>query len=166
MRTLSTIGYEGAQIDAFVYTLGAADVELVIDVRDVASSRRPGFSKTALQNHLALAGIGYVHLRNLGDPKEGRDAARRGDYSAFEHIFRAHLASDPAQLHLREAARIASDASAVLLCYERDPKHCHRTIVAKEMAEQSPFAIRHLGVQSERRIVVAKAIEGEFVRVR
>jgi len=166
MKALSTIGYEGAQIDAFVYTLGAAGVELVIDVRDVASSRRPGFSKNAFREHLALAGIEYVHLRNLGDPKEGREAMRRGDHVAFERIFRTHLASDVAQGQLDEAIRIASENSVVLLCYERDPKHCHRSIVANEMAQQSAFAIRHLGVQSERRIATAKATASENVRVR
>lgn len=166
MKTVSTIGYEGAGAAAFVCTLGAAGVELVLDIREIAGSRRPGFSKNALREHLALAGIGYIHFRNLGDPKEGREAARRGDYATFQRVFSAHLASKSAQAELAEAVRLASVSSVALLCYERDPKECHRSIVAKAMAEQSAFVIRHLGVQSERRIKTAKAPEDEFVRVR
>jgi uncharacterized protein (DUF488 family) len=166
MRTISTIGYEGAHIDAFVYTLGAAGVDFVVDVREVAASRRPGFSKNSLRQHLSLAGIEYTHLRDLGDPKEGREAMRRGDRATFEQIFLDRLHTTAAQAQLVEAIELASKHSIALLCYERDPKSCHRTIVATSMKEQSSFAIRHLGVQSQRRIVDAKANNGEFVRVR
>lgn len=166
MQTVCTIGYEGAQVDAFVYSLGAASVDLVIDIREVAASRRPGFSKNVLRENLALAGIQYTHLRGLGDPKEGRDAARRGDYSDFERVYFAHLASDTAQDELGQAIRLASENSVALLCYERDPKHCHRSIVAAAMAKQNAFAIRHLGVQFGRRIPVAKATEIEPIPVR
>jgi uncharacterized protein (DUF488 family) len=166
MRTVSTIGYEGAHIDAFVCTLGLADVDLVLDIREIAASRRPGFSKNALQRHLSLADIDYIHLRNLGDPKAGREAMRRGDYSEFQRIFYDQLHSEAAQSELQEAIELASKHSVVLLCYERDPKFCHRRIVAAEMKKRGSFAIRHLGVQCLRRIVDAKANAGEFIRVR
>lgn len=166
MRTLCTIGYEGAQVEAFVYTLAAAGVDLVLDIRNVAGSRRPGFSKNALRENLALAQIQYVHLRNLGDPKEGREAARRGDYVEFRRVFSNQLATVAAQEDLAEAIRLASGHSIALLCYERDPKHCHRSIVAKTMTKQNAFAIRHLGVQSERRISDAKVSEVESIQVR
>lgn len=166
MRTISTIGYEGANVDAFVYTLGVAGVDLVVDIREVAASRRPGFSKQALQKNLALADIGYVHLRSLGDPKEGREAMRRGDLAGFQRIFMSRLSSDAAQLQLEEAVTLAANHSISLLCYERDPKFCHRSIVAAAMKEHGAFTIRHLGVQPPRRIVDAKANSGEFVRVR
>jgi uncharacterized protein (DUF488 family) len=77
MRTLFTIGYEGASLSDFIVTLQNSGVERLLDVREVAQSRRPGFSKTALSTALAEADIGYTHLRQLGDPKAGRDAARR-----------------------------------------------------------------------------------------
>jgi uncharacterized protein (DUF488 family) len=166
MRTISTIGYEGAQIDAFVYTLGVAGVDFVVDVREVAGSRRPGFSKNSLRQHLSLAGIEYIHLRDLGDPKEGREAMRRGDRATFERIFMDRLQTAAARTQLDEAIELASKHSIALLCYERDPRSCHRTIVAAKMKEQTSFAVRHLGVQSNRRIVDAKANNGEFVRVR
>jgi uncharacterized protein (DUF488 family) len=166
MRTICTIGYEGASIDAFVCTLGLADVDLLVDIREVAGSRRPGFSKNALQRHLSLAGIEYVHLRNLGDPKDGREAMRRGDHSEFHRIFNNRLHSEGAQSQLQEAVTLAERRSIVLLCYERDPKFCHRSIVAGEMKKRGAFAVRHLGVQSSRRIADAKATYGESVRVR
>jgi uncharacterized protein (DUF488 family) len=166
MHTISTIGYEGAHIDAFVYTLGVAGINCVLDIRDVAASRRPGFSKNALQQHLSLAGIEYIHLRGLGDPKDGREAMRRGDYSEFQRIFLDRLAGEPAQSQLARAITLAAERSVALLCYERDPRYCHRKMVAEKMKEQGSFAIRHLGVQLPRRIADARAIEGEFVRVR
>ena len=73
-----TIGYEGATMDDFLSALKQAGVERVIDVRALPLSRRPGFSKTPLQNALAEAGIEYVHLKALGTPAEGRNAARAG----------------------------------------------------------------------------------------
>lgn len=166
MTTLSTIGYEGADVDAFVYALGSAAIDLVLDIRAVASSRRPGFSKTALRSHLALAGIEYLHLRSLGDPKEGREAARRGDYATFERVFRNHLGTPAAQEDLEIAIGLARSSAVALLCYESDATHCHRKVVADEMAKQNTFAIQHLGVQSERRIASAKVRLGETVRVR
>ena len=72
---LATIGYEGARPDDFVGTLQLADIEMVIDIRDRAQSRRPGFSKSALRENLEQNGISYLHLKELGDPKDGRDAA-------------------------------------------------------------------------------------------
>ena len=165
MRTICTIGYEGADVDTFVYTLGAAGVDCVIDIREVSASRRPGFSKSALQSHLALAGIKYVHLRSLGDPKHGREAMRRGDEAMFRRIYDERLNSPEAQIQLTQALELAAEHSISLLCYERDPKHCHRSIVAAAMKEQRPFTIRHLGVQSSRRIVDAKATRGEHLPI-
>jgi len=145
--TLLTIGYEGASIDDFIATLKLANVEVLIDVRDVPVSRKRDFSKKLLTEALECAGLEYVHLRDLGDPKPGREAARRGDLEGFERIFRAHLARDVSQEALRIAVDIASRARATLLCFERDHACCHRTIVAEAMADREPFKVRHLGVR-------------------
>jgi len=166
MHSISTIGYEGASIEAFVYTLGVAGVDVVVDVRDVAASRRPGFSKSALRQHLAMAGIEYLHLRSLGDPKEGREAMRRGDRAEFRRVFLRRMESEEAQVQFAAAVELAGQRSIALLCYERDPKDCHRTIIAEMMKEQRSFAIRHLGVHSHRRIVEAEASKGDFSPVR
>ena len=147
MSTLATIGYEGATIADFVATLRSDGVEMLIDVRDVPVSRKPGFSKTALARRLDEAGIRYVHLRDLGNPKPGRLAGKQGDMQTFARIFRDHMAGDAAQRALDTALDIAGRASACLLCFERDPLRCHRTMVAEEMARRRGIEIRHLAVR-------------------
>ena len=83
MTTLATIGYEGSSLEDFVATLLAANINTLVDVREVPVSRRKGFSKNALREVLEDAGLTYVHLIGLGDPKEGRDAAREGRSDDF-----------------------------------------------------------------------------------
>jgi uncharacterized protein (DUF488 family) len=144
---LATIGYEGAALSDFISTLLTADIERVIDVREVAQSRRPGFSKSALRTALAEVDIDYFHIRQLGDPKPGREAARAGNFDLFHSIFSAHVALPASQDALREAVALASDKHSVLLCFERDPKHCHRTIVADRMVALCSLKVKHLGVQ-------------------
>ena len=78
MTPLFTIGYEQTPADAVLGELARAQVGLLVDVRAVAASRRPGFSKRQLAAGLDERGIRYLHLRGLGTPKEGRLAARRG----------------------------------------------------------------------------------------
>ncbi len=148
MGQLHTIGYEGAQLAEFIATLKAAKVEVLIDIRDFPGSRKRGFSKNALAQALEEVGVQYVHLRELGDPKPGRDAARSGNYQKFEKIFRAHLAREESQAALSDAVEIAKKSRASLLCYERDHSGCHRSIVAEAMAKLVPFKINHLGVDT------------------
>jgi len=141
-----TIGYEGAELPTFLATLASTGIQHLIDVRDVPISRKRGFSKSGLAVALADIGIGYTHLKALGDPKPGRDAMRRGDYSAFLTIYSSHIANDEAKLALGLAAKIARTQKIVLLCYERSPKQCHRTIVAEKLSALGTFEVRHLGV--------------------
>lgn len=147
MSTILTIGYEGATVEDFLATLRIADVQVLIDIRDVPVSRKRGFSKKALAGVLERAGLEYVHLRNLGDPKPGREAAKRGDMKAFQRIFRAHMEGTDAQDALVQASDIAARARACLLCFERDHSSCHRAIVAEEMASRDAIDIRHIGVR-------------------
>jgi uncharacterized protein (DUF488 family) len=144
LRELLTIGYEGASIDDFIATLNHSDVEVLIDIRDVPVSRKRGFSKRRLAEILENAGLDYLHLRDLGDPKPGREAARRGDMDGFELIFRAHLARDASQEALTTAVEVATRSRAALLCFERDHACCHRAIVAEAMSDRMPFKVRHL----------------------
>jgi len=144
MSPLATIGYERATQTEVIGRLQAAGVEVVVDVRAVAASRRAGFSKTVLAASLAEAGIGYVHLRELGTPKPGRDAARHGRTAEMHAIFEAHLAEPAAQLELAQAIGIAGDRKAALLCYEADPAQCHRTIVAQRIREATGCAVEDL----------------------
>lgn len=146
MRALVTIGYEGADLADFVDTLIEAGVDQVVDIRALPQSRRPGFSKKALSAALEAAGIGYQHVRELGDPKEGRDAARSGDIARFQLVFLAHLAGEPAQIALEHLTEQAGKQNCALLCYERDHRFCHRAIVADHMAALSSLKVNHLGV--------------------
>ncbi len=97
---LLTIGYEGSTIGAVLDTLAGAQVGLLIDVRALAASRKPGFSKRQLAAALDERGIGYVHLRPLGTPKPGRDAVRAGHPERMGAIFRAHMRGDEPQAAL------------------------------------------------------------------
>lgn len=130
MNQLATIGYEAATQDAVIERLKAAGVAVLIDVRAVPSSRRAGFSKTVLAASLAAAGIDYLHLRALGTPKPGREAARKGRIDEMHQIYEAHLAEPAAQLQLAQATELARERPAALLCYEADAGGCHRRIVA------------------------------------
>lgn len=153
MLTLATIGYEGASLADFINTLHRVGIKQLIDIRDVPVSRRPGFSKNILARALEDEGLSYLHLKALGDPKAGREAARAGRFDTFREIYNAHLATPSGQAALRVAVEQAASIPSVLLCYERDCKHCHRTIVAAAMTGLHSFQVRHLGVQRGARIV-------------
>lgn len=145
---LATIGYEGARPDDFVGTLQLVDIQIVVDIRDRAQSRRPGFSKSALRENLERNGIGYVHLKELGDPKEGRDAARSGDLAKFRKIYAAVLDTQVAIDALDQIVDLVKSVNVCLLCYERDHHECHRKIVADRLESVVGSKARHLGVQA------------------
>jgi len=147
-KAICTIGYEGGTVAGFVRALKDAGVELVLDIRAAPVSRKKGFSKNQLAAHLADAGIGYRHLRGLGAPKRGREAARAGDVESFERIFLEHMEEPEALLDLGEAIALARAQPVCLLCLERDPKHCHRLIVGNRMAGESGQKLRHLFVEA------------------
>ncbi len=124
--------------------LAVAGVKLLIDVRAVAASRKPGFSKRLLAGSLAERGLGYLHLQGLGTPKEGRQAVRAGNPGRMRSIFAAHMTGDRAQAELAEATEAARAAPACLLCFERDHRTCHRAIVADLIAGRTGQRISHL----------------------
>ena len=132
-----TIGYEGATQADFIAALKAAGVEQVIDVRAIAASRRPGFSKTILSNSLADAGIGYHHLRALGTPAAGREAARAGRDEDLRRIYAGQLELPEAQLAGAQLADLVSQRPSALLCYEREPTHCHRSLLVQAMLPEA-----------------------------
>ena len=141
---LATIGYEQQTLPEVIGSLKKAKVELVIDVRAVAASRRPGFSKSMLAATLAEHGIDYVHLRQLGTPKEGRLAARAGRTAEMHEIFERHLQEPEAQLALAKAGELAAQRRVALLCYEADAACCHRAIVADRLRERLDLTIANL----------------------
>jgi uncharacterized protein (DUF488 family) len=142
---VATIGYEGTAVPGFLDALREAGVQLVVDVRAVASSRRPGFAKTRLAANLEEAGIGYVHLRGLGTPSDGRAAARSGRHSEMQRIFSEHLATSVAEDDMQALVQLVQGGQRTcLLCFEADPAHCHRSIVAAALAQRIPIDVRHL----------------------
>jgi uncharacterized protein (DUF488 family) len=144
MKPIATIGYEKEPQPQVIGRLKDAGVELLIDVRAVASSRRAGFSKTLLAGSLNEAGIGYLHLRDLGTPKAGRQAARAGRTGEMQAMFNEHMTTAGAQLALQHAVEESLGRKVCLLCYEADPRCCHRAIVAQMMAERTGAPIQDL----------------------
>jgi uncharacterized protein (DUF488 family) len=132
-----TIGYEGAIQADLIAALRKAGVERLIDVRAVPLSRKPGFSKNVLAAGLAEAGIDYVHLKALGTPPEGREAARKGRYSEMERIYAAQLDTPEAAAQAAQLVSLAEEKPSALLCFERDPAHCHRTPLRKAVLPEA-----------------------------
>lgn len=130
-----TIGYEATTMADFLAALTGAGVERVIDVRALPLSRRPGFSKTSLAASLAEAGIDYVHLKALGTSKRGRDAAKKGDVATLEAVYADQLELPEAQAQAAQMLALAAEKPSALLCFERDPRHCHRTLLLEAEAE-------------------------------
>ena len=124
-----TIGYEGATMDSFLSALERAGVRQVIDVRQLPLSRRPGFSKSALTAALAERGIRYVHLKALGTPKPGRDAAKKGDRATWEAVYAGQLQLPEAQVQAARMRELIAVMPSALLCFEREPGMCHRTLL-------------------------------------
>lgn len=144
-KTLFTIGYEQTPAKAVLDELQSAGVKLLVDVRAVAASRRPGFSKSQLAAGLDERGIGYVHLRGLGTPKEGREAARSGHYDTLHKIYDAHLKTPQAKEQIDELASLVKGAGPIcLLCYERDHAHCHRQWIAEIIEERDQVKVKNL----------------------
>src|SRR6202012_1334588 len=120
-KKFSTIGYEQTPAKSVLDELESAGVKLLVDVRAVASSRRPGFSKSQLAAGLDERGISYLHLRGLGTPKSGRLAARSGDYATLHKIYAAHLKTAQAKEEMDELSALVKKSGPVcILCYERD----------------------------------------------
>lgn len=129
-----TIGYEATTMGEFLASLQQAGVERVIDVRALPLSRRPGFSKSPLRAALNEVGIDYVHLKALGTPSEGRTAARAGRHEELERIYAGQLELPEAIVQAEQMRELASEKPSALLCYERDPAGCHRTLLMDAVA--------------------------------
>lgn len=129
-----TIGYEGATVGEFLGALQAAGVQRVIDVRALPLSRRPGFSKTPLRVALEEVGIEYLHLKALGTPSEGRTAARAGRHDDMARVYAGQLELPEAMAQSAQMLELAREKATALLCMERDPARCHRTLLLDAVA--------------------------------
>jgi uncharacterized protein (DUF488 family) len=143
---LFTIGYERATIEGFLDALRKHQIERVIDVRRNPISRKPGFSKSALARHLSGAGIAYTHIGDLGPPIPLRQEYKATkDIDAYFAQFSNYLCHCSAPLS--EVAEMAGRERCVVLCFERNPEECHRSVVANTISEVSSVATRDLFVQ-------------------
>jgi uncharacterized protein (DUF488 family) len=142
---LFTLGYEQTPPKAVLDELEQAGVKLLVDVRAVASSRRPGFSKNQLAAGLDERGISYLHLRALGTPKNGREAARSGKFDALHKIYAAHLKTPEAREELDGLSSLVKKSGPVcILCYERDHLHCHRQWIAEIIEKRDGVKVENL----------------------
>ena len=137
-----TIGYEGRTPEAFSLDLEANGIKRLIDVRERAFSRKPGFSSGKLSQYLAEVGIEYIHIRSLGSPKAIRDEFKQDDdFDSFAEAYGKHLAQQTESLDL--LLESALEKPTAIMCFERDPARCHRSIIASELRERG-LSVRNL----------------------
>lgn len=139
--TLYTIGYEGQTQAAVIERLTAAGVTQLVDVRAIAASRRAGFSKTLLAHSLADAGIAYTHLRGVGTPKAGRDAARAGRTQEMRDIYAGHMAEPAFQLDYARLQALAAAGPTAILCFCGTADKCHRRVLSERLAAEGGFEV-------------------------
>jgi uncharacterized protein (DUF488 family) len=138
-RELVTIGYSGKTLPCLVDILRRAGVNLVVDVRALPRSRKKGFSKSALSAALKEAAIEYVHLRVAGNPY--RD--QKSDVSKCLALYSAHVDRHP---EIVEAVdRTVDGRVAALLCFEANPRECHRSVIVDRLTARNPHRmVEHL----------------------
>lgn len=143
---LATIGYEGLNVINFFDILLANRVNILIDVRELPLSRKPGFSKGALGKQALNLGLQYVHLGHLGCPRNIRyDYRQDGDWDKYTSRFLAYLRSQ--EREIENLLSLVSVESGCLLCFEADPSRCHRCYIADALAQLAgtELEIIHLG---------------------
>ncbi|MBT2185532.1 DUF488 domain-containing protein [Sphingobium nicotianae] len=132
-----TIGYEGATQADFIAALTDAGVRRVADVRAVPLSRRPGFSKNVLAASLREAGIDYIGYKALGTPPEGREAARKGNHARLAEVYAGQLDLPEAMVQAAQLIDCAREAPTALLCFEREPGGCHRSLLIEAVMPEA-----------------------------
>jgi uncharacterized protein (DUF488 family) len=155
---LATIGVYGFSLETFLAALHEADVGLVLDVRQrrgVRGSEYAWANSLRLQAALREAGIAYEHHRELAPTTalrrlQYREDARLGVGKRSRELLapeyrRLYLEQILDKVDLEEmAARLPADHASALLCVERDPEACHRSLIAERLAERCEIAVTHL----------------------
>jgi uncharacterized protein (DUF488 family) len=157
IKRLATIGVYGFTLEEFLRTLREAEVRLLLDVRQRRGVRGPQYAwanSKRLQAALAEAGIEYRHLPELAPTTELRQLQyREDDRVGVGKRSREQLAPQYVEGYTSEILDLAeldslvaelSDAAAALLCVERDPEACHRSLIAERMAARYEVRITHL----------------------
>jgi DNA-binding Xre family transcriptional regulator len=131
--TIESVGYEGRLIHEFVAGLRERGTEVLVDVRLNPISRRSGFSKTALRAALSEVGIGYVHLRALGNPKANRPGFANADPTPARETYRALLQAPAAAEELQQLRELVGKHRVAVMCFEADETRCHRQVILEEL---------------------------------
>lgn len=129
MAEIISIGYEKRSIDEFVTLLLQYSVEKLVDIRELPLSRKRGFSKKALSECLAAAGIEYIHIKAAGNPHRKES----GNTDLCLSLYRKHLDENPIVLDI-VAAQLRDQPTAIL-CYERDHAYCHRSVLLERLEQ-------------------------------
>lgn len=157
MRSIATIGVYGFDRETFLEALAAAKVGLLLDVRQrrgVRGSEYAWANARRLQDALADAGIGYEHRKELAPTTELRQIlyaadAERGEGKRSRTVLDPEFVDryereilDP--VNLGPLAEALDGVLAALLCVERDPEACHRSLIAGRLESEWGFRVRHL----------------------
>lgn len=137
VNPLISLGYEGRDAAELIEKLLASGVDTLVDVRLTPLSRKPGLSKRRLAAALAEAGIGYVHLPELGNPRENRASFRAGE-ARSRNEYRQILQTSNGRSALAHVAELLDEGAVALLCFERDHTTCHRHLVITELQREAP----------------------------
>jgi len=144
MADLFTLGYEDTTSGKFIHVLRARKIDVLIDVRDMPVSRKPGFSKSGLSAACEVAGISYEHWHSLGCPRDIRQAYKEdGDWARYTVRYLKHLRNLGETIETL-GSRILKERLC-LVCFEADHRLCHRSYIAEAVQELLPaVSVIHL----------------------
>ena len=134
--TIFTLGYEGRKLEELINVLKNHKIEQLIDVRELALSRKNGFAKSALKEALNQNGIIYKHFSELGSPRDLRHKLwNEGNYPEFFKEYSEWLSKPEAQEYLTDLEGLAHVRTTVIMCFEKDVNKCHRSIIKSRLIE-------------------------------
>ena len=138
---VGSIGYELHKDHlAFARHVRAAGVERLIDVRELPISRRRGYAKTALSQAMADAGVEYLHIKALGNPKPFRDLYKSGNVQEGRRHYENHLLGEQRPA-LDGLIPLLREKRCALMCVEHDPTTCHRTVIVEALRDKLGLAL-------------------------
>lgn len=138
-----SIGYEAMELEAFLAKLLNNQVSCLIDVRERPISRKKGFSKSRLSSALQDIGISYNHIKELGSPGDARKAFHSTkDWVSFFECYTQHI--ERQSEILKDLLMSAQNEVICLMCFERDYRFCHRSIIANKLEEFGDVEVKHL----------------------
>ncbi len=155
-RGLYTIGYEGLSIDRFIQLLITRNIKTLVDVRINSFSMRPEFRKNYIATALSEAGIAYIQLPEVGIPSSIRkELLPSGKQFELFEWYKKNTLPQCADSAIR-IAELVCKGNVALMCYEKDPKDCHRSLFAdycKKMQPSIPVIKHIVGVSNAKKSI-------------